>query len=153
MSSDNKNHVIKLVINTPDDKVFEGEVENVYIPSTEGICGILPGHAHMLAAIDIGTVSYIRQGIGSFLKVATGFGEIHNNSVTLSVEIAEFAEHIDVERAKKALERSVDRLSSPDSDVDIKRAERAFKRANARIEAHHKYTYGRKKESKKPGSQ
>ena len=151
MSKESENKVIKLVINTPDDKVFEGEVENVYIPSSEGICGVLPGHAHMLTAIDIGTVSYIRQGIGSFLKVATGFGEIQNNSVTLSVEIAEFAEHIDVHRAKDALERSVDRLSNHDKDnIDIKRAEKAFKRANARIEAHYKYSYGSKKESKKP---
>ncbi|MEE3178621.1 MAG: ATP synthase F1 subunit epsilon, partial [Verrucomicrobiota bacterium] len=37
-----------LDIVTPEKKFFSGQVENVYLPGTEGELGILPGHVPLV---------------------------------------------------------------------------------------------------------
>ena len=54
---------ISLKVLAPNQNVYEGEAEEVILPSTTGQIGILPGHISLVTAIDIGvlrlrTVSY-----------------------------------------------------------------------------------------------
>jgi F-type H+-transporting ATPase subunit epsilon len=69
------------------------------------------------------------------VAVTTGFAEVFKNKVSILVDAAERAPEIDVERARKAMERAKERLSRDRSDkeIDFVRAETALRRAVARL--------------------
>ena len=66
------------------------------------------------------------------LATSGGFLEVKNNRISLVVESAEFAEQIDVERAKSAEKRAKERLAKK-GEVDMLRAEMALTRALNRL--------------------
>jgi len=114
--------------------VFSDDVECVTVPGGLGYLGILAGHAPLLTNVEIGAISIKREG-GSHLEMAVGEGflVVTPKSTTLLVDTAETKEEIDVERARKAMERARERLSASEKEVDIVRAEAALKRAAARL--------------------
>ena len=114
--------------------VFSDDVECVTVPGGLGYLGILAGHAPLLTNVEIGAISIKHEG-GSHLEmvVGEGFLVVTPKSTTLLVDTAETKEEIDVERARKAMERARERLSASEKEVDIVRAEAALKRATARL--------------------
>lgn len=128
---------IHLVILTPNKKLLDEKgVTEVYFPAEYGNLGVLPGHAPMITAVGTGVVLYSQSNISGFLKVTGGVAEISGHAVTLLVDVGEEASHIDLERAKRSLERAEARLVAKDlGNVDVKRAQSAKSRAQARIEA------------------
>ena len=128
---------IHFIILTPTKKLLdEKDVSDVYFPADYGIVGILPGHAPMVTAVGTGVVLYSQKNVSGFYKVTGGVAEICNNCVTLLVDVGEEASNIDLDRAKRALERSEGRLAAKDlGNVDVKRAQSAKARATARIQA------------------
>jgi F-type H+-transporting ATPase subunit epsilon len=114
--------------------VFSDDVECVTVPGGLGYLGILAGHAPLLTNVEVGPISIKLEG-GSDMKmvVGEGFLVVTPKSTTLLVDTAEKKEEIDVERARKAMERARGRLASSDTTIDIPRAEAALKRAIARL--------------------
>ena len=47
---------ISLKVLAPNKNVYQGEAEEVILPSTTGQLGILPGHISLVTAIDIGVL-------------------------------------------------------------------------------------------------
>ena len=47
---------LTLRVLAPDQSVFDGNADEVILPSTTGQLGILPGHVSLLTAIDIGVL-------------------------------------------------------------------------------------------------
>ena len=123
-----------LEIVTLKQTVFSDDVECVTVPGGLGYLGILAGHAPLLTNVEVGAVSIKLDG-GSELKMAVGEGflVVTSKATTLLVDTAEKKEEIDVERARAAMERARERLSSPDPDMDVARVEAALKRAIARL--------------------
>ena len=72
--------------------------------------------------------------------VTNGFTEVSNDKVSILVDAAENAAHIDIERAQKARERARERLSKEKAteEIDFARANAALKRAIARIKVSEK---------------
>lgn len=126
---------IHLVILTPTQKLFDDHgVTEVYFPSEFGNLGILPGHAPLVTAVGTGAVLFSQKQVAGFYKVTGGVAEISGDSVTLMVDIGEEASNIDLDRAKRSLERAEGRLAAKDLGyVDVKRAQAAKDRALARI--------------------
>lgn len=120
---------------TPERTVVSQEVDSVVAPGVEGQFGVLPGHIAFLTNIVPGELRYEADGKKEILAVTTGFAEVSNNKVSILVDAAEKATEIDVERAKRAIERARERLAKGRSapDVDYARAKAALKRAIARI--------------------
>ena len=80
----------ELSILTPEKTVFEGPVEYVQVPGTEGYLGVLAHHAALVTALDRGTLTVRRVG-GTEEKwqVSGGFFEVSNNKATvLADEVA-----------------------------------------------------------------
>ena len=127
---------IHLVILTPNKKlVDELHVAEVFFPTETGRVGILPDHAAMVTAVGTGVVSYLQKNVSGFLKVAGGVAEVCDNTLTLLVDTGEVASNIDVDRAKRALERAEGRLAAKDlGNVDVKRAQKSKERAFARLQ-------------------
>lgn len=137
---------VKVTVLTPAKKVLEAVGSAVYFPTTQGVVGILPGHAPLLCQVGTGVLHYDHENMSSFLAVSGGMAEVRDNKVTLVVDAAEEAATIDLERAQKALERARRRLAASKDDVnlDIQRAIAAEHRSLARIEAAARHATTRK---------
>ncbi len=119
---------------TPERSVFRGEAAGVRAPGVEGSFEVLHNHAPMIAAFGIGPL-YLTLPNGRRVSYATsgGFLEVLDNRVTVLAETAEPAGEIDVERARSAEQRALDRLHGNANDVDRARAEQALERARNRL--------------------
>jgi F-type H+-transporting ATPase subunit epsilon len=125
---------LHLEVVTPDNVVVSQDVETVVAPGLMGEFGVLEGHVPFLTGLVSGELRYTAGGKVERLAVSTGFSEVSNNNVSILVNSAERAAEIDVERARRALERARERLAKAKAeDVDFARAEAALKRALMRL--------------------
>jgi F-type H+-transporting ATPase subunit epsilon len=126
---------IHLEVVTPARVLASVEVDMVVAPGTEGEFGILPGHVSFLSGIVPGELRYTSGSEKRSMVVTNGFAEVSNDRMSVLVDAAEMAPEIDVNRARKAMERAKERLlkdrKSP--DVDFKRADAALNRAVTRM--------------------
>jgi F-type H+-transporting ATPase subunit epsilon len=129
--------MLNFEIITPEKLLVQEEADMVEATGELGEFGILPGHIKFLTTIGIGEVRYMKGGKTKHIAVSGGFGEIIEDKVTFLVETAEFAEEIDLERAKRAKERAESMLKdmSTDSADDMRLYELALERAISRISA------------------
>lgn len=125
---------ITLDVVTPDKRLCALQVDEVVLPGSEGSLGVLPGHAPLLTALDVGPLMYRRGNDRQYLAVAEGFAEVLPDRVTVLAHIGERAEEIDTGRAEKARERALERLKSRDAETDFKRAQLALQKAVIRIQ-------------------
>lgn len=127
---------IELSVVTPDKQVVHESVDSVTFPGKRGYLGILPGHAPLLTALTIGEIDYFVHGKKHYLAVFWGFAEVLPDRVIVLAHVAERAEDIDVERAKRARQRAEERLKKPgDTELDLERARIALERAVIRLQA------------------
>lgn len=122
-----------LEVATPEKLVVRNDASEAQIPGSEGMLGILPGHAPLISEIDAGELSYVMDGKRHTLAIAQGWVEISGNQVRVLVDACEAPDQIDVARAETALKRANERLASPKQDLDLARALNAAKRAQARL--------------------
>ena len=73
-----------LSVLTPERSVFEGTVEYVEVPGSEGYLGVLANHAALVTALAPGTLTVRRAG-GTVEKfgVSGGFFEVSRNQATV----------------------------------------------------------------------
>ena len=119
---------------TPDRAVVREEVDEVVVPGAEGYIGILPGHAPLLATLQVGELWYRIGQEKRVLAVAGGFVEVLPDRVTVLAQIAERAEEIDVARAEAAKKRAEARLVQPQPEDDLDRARYALSKALVRMQ-------------------
>ena len=127
-------HTLTLDIVAPDKRVFQGIVTRVRAPGTEGGFEVLYNHAPMIATLDVGPIILTLPN-SEKLTFATsgGFLEVIGNVGTVLAETAEPASDIDVDRARAAEARALERLREADKSLDRLRAERALERARNRL--------------------
>jgi F-type H+-transporting ATPase subunit epsilon len=122
-----------LEVVTPDRLVLSTEADVVVCPGVEGQFGVLVGHIPFLSALDIGEMYYRKGGQTEYLAVSGGFAEVTGTKVTIVAESAEKGREIDVERARRALERAEKRLAAAKTvEIDWARAEAALRRSLVR---------------------
>lgn len=123
-----------LEIVTPEKMAFTGEVEEVTIPGSEGEFGVLRGHEAILTSVDIGELSFTREGKKSYYAVNTGYAEVTADKVTLLIETAERSDTIDIDRAQRAKERAEANLAQiAKEDLEFDKINLALIRAINRI--------------------
>ena len=128
----------KLEIVTPEKEVYRGEATELVLPASDGLMGVLPNHAPIVAALDVGRVTVTRADGGrDEMMISDGFFEMADNQARILADVGERREDIDVERARQAEVRAKERLAkrgTPDgSDIDFRRAELALHRAMWRL--------------------
>ena len=74
----------KLSVLTPERTVFEGPVEYVQVPGTEGYLGVLANHAALVTALASGALT-LRDpgGHERRMNVSAGFFEVSANRATV----------------------------------------------------------------------
>jgi F-type H+-transporting ATPase subunit epsilon len=126
---------LKLMILTPERKIFNGEVKELSTESEIGRFEILPNHLDMISAL-VPTVTYFTTIDGRKLKLFTSTGvlKISNNKLNLLCETAEWPEEIDINRAEEA-KKKAETILRKNQFRDYKKEELRLKRALARIKA------------------
>ena len=73
-----------LSVLTPERAVFEGAVEYVQVPGSEGYLGVLAHHAALVTSLATGTLTVRKaDGITETFSLAGGFFEVSNNQATV----------------------------------------------------------------------
>ena len=79
-----------LEIVTPDEKVFEGEVESATFPGSDGSFQVLNSHAPMISTLGLGDIKlekHVNKKLETQLfSVDGGIVEVLNNKVTVLAE-------------------------------------------------------------------
>ena len=82
--------MLKLKIVSPERIEFDGEVESVLVPGSQGQFEILKDHAPINSTLDKGVVEYgLSKGQKVQLEILGGFVEVQQNVVSLCVEVNE----------------------------------------------------------------
>ncbi|WP_028574101.1 F0F1 ATP synthase subunit epsilon [Desulfonatronovibrio hydrogenovorans] len=126
-------NLIKLEIVTPDRNLLSEDVEYVGAPGVQGEFGVMPSHIPFLSALGIGSLFYKQNGKKYFVFISGGFAEVTPTKVTVLAEVAEKADEISVERARKAREKAEQRVSQQKDQVDYAKAKAAMARAMHRM--------------------
>ena len=125
---------IALEIVTPDRALVTEQVDEVQLPGSEGYFGVLPGHAPLLASLQVGELWYRIGQEKHYLAIAFGFVEVMPDRVTVLANVAERAQDIDVTRAEAAKGRAEQRISSAQTGLDFERARVAMMKSLIRLQ-------------------
>jgi F-type H+-transporting ATPase subunit epsilon len=88
--------------------VWQGQAKIVIARTTDGDIGILPGHAPLLGLLQGGTVQVRTVDDEYFVAAAPdGFISVANDRVSILAENAEMGHDIDLEEARRDLERAL----------------------------------------------
>lgn len=122
-----------LEILASDKTFYEGEAENIILPTLDGKVGILANHAPTVYAITIGELDFKTDEGWSKAVVSSGVAQILDNKVTILVDTIERPEEIDAMRAEEARIRAEERLRRKDSQMEYYQSKAALARAMSRL--------------------
>jgi F-type H+-transporting ATPase subunit epsilon len=131
---------IRLELVTPERLLVSEEVDEVIAPGYEGEFGVLPEHTYYLAILSIGVLRYRKGSETRKVAVGGGFAEVNPERIVVMADVAEKAEEIDVERARRDRDRAEAAVEaalktvSLDDEAYVK-ANTALQRAQVRIAA------------------
>ena len=129
---------ISLKVLAPNQNVYEGEAEEVILPSTTGQIGILPGHISLVTAIDIGVLRLRMNSQWKSIALMGGFAEIESDEVIVLVNSAEIGTDIDIEKAENTLieaKSAIIKFPENEKSPEKIKALNEISKAEARIKA------------------
>ncbi len=132
---------IRCEIVSQDRMVFQGDVDIVVLPGTDGEMGVLPHHAPLLTTLKYGFIKVRSKTHEEVFTVAGGVAEIQPDIVTVLADAAENVAEIDVSRAEEARKRAEEALShiKPGDADAYENLEAALRRSNLRLDAARRY--------------
>jgi F-type H+-transporting ATPase subunit epsilon len=135
---------IRCEIVSQDRAVFQGDVDIVVLPGTDGEFGVLPHHAPVLTTLKYGVIKVRHGDKEELFTVAGGVVEVQPDIVTVLADAAENVQEIDVARAESARKRAEEALAkSTPMDGDAYFAmEAALRRSNLRLDVARRYRKG-----------
>jgi F-type H+-transporting ATPase subunit epsilon len=134
---------------TPERTLLEAEVQIVFLRTDGGDSAYMPGHSPLIGALVPGLVRFQHEdGTEERAAVHGGFVQVEGDHVTVLAPVAERAEDIDVDRARRALDAASERVAElggarsgsgesaeeDQADQDLADAEAAQRRAEVRLE-------------------
>ena len=129
---------ISLKVLAPNQNVYEGNAEEVILPSTTGQLGILPGHISLVTAIDIGVLRVRSNSKWMSIALMGGFAEIESDEVTILVNNAEIGSQINQRSAQEQLAKAtleVSKFPETEKSPEKIKALNEISKAQARIQA------------------
>lgn len=124
-----------LEVATPEREILKVHVTEAQIPAANGYIGVLAEHSPLLSDLGTGELSYVHDGGARHsVFVSGGWVEVLPRHVRVLADVAERADEIDVERARVALKRALDRVNKPMDTLEMAHALNAMRRAQARLQ-------------------
>ena len=123
-----------LQIVTPDGEYFDGQAVRLTVPTIDGQVGILARHINFVTALGMGKAKLVTEEGERFAACIGGMLAVTDGDVKVVSTTFEWAEDIDVARAKASLARGEKMLADPDADEQTKQyATARIKRAKVRL--------------------
>nr|YP_010273211.1 ATP synthase CF1 epsilon subunit [Parnassia chinensis]UJJ83253.1 ATP synthase CF1 epsilon subunit [Parnassia chinensis] len=126
---------LNLCVLTPNRIVWDSEVKEIVLSTNSGQIGILPNHAPIATAIDIGLLRIRLNDQWLTMALMGGFARIGNSAITVLVNDAEKSSDIDPQEARKTLEIAEVNLRKAEGKRQTIEANLALRRARTRVEA------------------
>nr|WIA68170.1 ATP synthase CF1 epsilon subunit [Pellia epiphylla]WIA68256.1 ATP synthase CF1 epsilon subunit [Pellia epiphylla]WIA68342.1 ATP synthase CF1 epsilon subunit [Pellia epiphylla] len=127
--------LLNLRVMAPNRIVWNSEVQEIILSTNSGRIGVLPDHAPLLTALDIGIIKIRLREQWSTMALMGGFAMVENNQMTILVNEAEKAVEIDLHEAQETFREARTNLAQAAGKKQIIEANLAFERAKARLEA------------------
>lgn len=111
---------LHLKIVTPEKEIYDGEVDQVVVPSVEGELGILPHHTNLMAKLIPGELRITKGSSTQVMAAGDGFLQITDNIATVLTDLAVDEKEIDekvVEEAKKRAEQALQDKTLGDEEI------------------------------------
>jgi F-type H+-transporting ATPase subunit epsilon len=124
---------LHLEIVTPERRAFEGDVDEVILPGSEGEMGILPHHAPLISLLGQGVLRLRHGGEEQEFAIFGGFVQVRPDRVVVLAETADMASEIDLDRAERARREAENALEAGVDASDLDAARQALQRAIIRI--------------------
>nr|YP_009476476.1 ATP synthase CF1 epsilon subunit [Xanthoceras sorbifolium]AVM38928.1 ATP synthase CF1 epsilon subunit [Xanthoceras sorbifolium]QIM59472.1 AtpE [Xanthoceras sorbifolium]QMJ95895.1 ATP synthase CF1 epsilon subunit [Xanthoceras sorbifolium] len=125
---------LNLCVLTPNRIVWDSEVKEIILSTNSGQIGVLPNHAPIATAVDIGILKIRFNDQWLTMALMGGFARIGNNEITILVNDAEKSSDIDSQEAQQTLERAEASLRKAESKRQTIEANLALRRARTRVE-------------------
>nr|YP_010157292.1 ATP synthase CF1 epsilon subunit [Solanum rostratum]AKZ21592.1 ATP synthase CF1 epsilon subunit [Solanum rostratum]QRG01439.1 ATP synthase CF1 epsilon subunit [Solanum rostratum] len=126
---------LNLSVLTPNRIVWDSEVEEIVLSTNSGQIGILPNHAPIATAVDIGILRIRLNNQWLTMALMGGFARIGNNEITVLVNDAERGSDIDPQEAQQTLEIAEANVKKAEGRRQKIEANLALRRARTRVEA------------------
>nr|AYQ94579.1 ATP synthase CF1 epsilon subunit [Chlorosarcina stigmatica]WGT92310.1 AtpE [Desmotetra delicata] len=125
---------LQISILTPGRPFWNGQAEEIILPTETGEMGVLKNHAPIITGLDVGAMLIRTKEEWNSYAIMGGFALIKQNQVTILANEAESAANIDSEEAKNVFETSKANLEKAEGIKEKVEANFAYKRAKARFQ-------------------
>nr|WAO27490.1 ATP synthase CF1 epsilon subunit [Paphiopedilum coccineum] len=126
---------LNLCVLTPNRIIWDSEVKEIILSTNSGQIGVLPNHAPIATAVDIGLLRIRLNDQWLTVALMGGFARISNNEITILGNDAEFSTDIDAQEAQQTLEIAEDNSSRAEGKRQAIESNLALRRARTRVEA------------------
>lgn len=116
---------------SPERELFNGDVDHVVVPGSEGEFGVLPNHAPVMSVIKPGALRVINEGAERRIFVNGGFADVTPDGLTVLAEEAIDVTDIDTAELEQQLKNAQEDLRDANSDDKREVAQRALARLDA----------------------
>ncbi len=143
-----KTFLLRIV--TPDRMLFEGDVVQLTVRTTEGDVGILAGHTRYAAILQCGALRVkLPDGTDRMAAVAGGAVKVSDERTTVITTAAEWAEEIDPDWAERSRQDALARIEAAKNEpARLDRANLKLQRALNRLRVAGKDELGTSKSKK-----
>nr|QUB02179.1 ATP synthase CF1 epsilon subunit [Gibasis geniculata] len=132
---------LNLCVLTPNRIVWDSEVKEIILSTNSGQIGVLPNHAPIATAVDIGLLRIRVDDQWLTVALMGGFARISNNEITVLGNDAEISTDINPQEAQQVLEIAEANLSKAEGKRQAIEANLALRRARTRVEALNAISY------------
>ena len=116
---------------TPQQIIFDGEVDRVIARIADGEMGVLVDHAPTISTVEIGDVRILQGDETTVYATSDGFFKVSENLVQILVEEAIEASEINVDEAEDRVEKAAEEfseLSESGEEEDFERKRKDIER-------------------------
>ena len=122
-----------LQIVTPDGGFFDGEAERVSVRTIDGEAAVMGNHIPYVTALGTGEARVVVDGQTRRAAASGGMLAVTPGHVRVVATTFEWAEEIDVERAKRAKEDAEQRIQNAKDPHELQLAKARLSRAQVRL--------------------
>ena len=105
--------------------------DSLHIPTVRGEINVLPDHTHIITKLDTGILICKADSVEQKFMVTTGIVKVLKNKIIVLSQVAERSSEINIERARRALEKAKSKINGNEisGDEQLEKFRRKFARA------------------------
>jgi len=113
---------------SPERELFNGAVDHVVVPGSEGEFGVSPNHAPVMSVIKPGALRILNDGAEQRIFVNGGFADVTPEGLTVLAEDAVDLAGVDAADLEQQLKNASEDVRDANSDAKRETAQRALSR-------------------------